>query len=98
LPLIRVLVLAVSYYANMYLQSDLDDFFRNFSPALVGKSPELISIDGGTSTEVRRLISRCCNASSCPFPGTGEQDQDTDVGETGYILQYTMSLAQPQPV
>ncbi|KAF8068813.1 subtilisin-like protein [Lyophyllum atratum] len=69
----------VSYYANTYLQSDLDAFFRNFSPMLVGKSPHLISIDGGKSTQAR-------------------QDQNTDVGETGYILQYAMSLVQPQPV
>lgn len=38
----------VSYYSNIYSQPDLDAFFRNFSPALVGKSPEFISIDGGT--------------------------------------------------
>ncbi|KAG5645670.1 hypothetical protein DXG03_005508 [Asterophora parasitica] len=57
----------VNYYANTYLQSDLDTFFRNYSPALVGKSPEFISIDGG-------------------------------VGEAGWVIQYAMSLVQPQPV
>ncbi|KAF8155864.1 subtilisin-like protein [Crassisporium funariophilum] len=38
----------VSYYSNTYLQSDLDTFFGNFSPSLVGKSPELVSINGGS--------------------------------------------------
>ncbi|KJA23155.1 hypothetical protein HYPSUDRAFT_201701 [Hypholoma sublateritium FD-334 SS-4] len=37
-----------SFYSNTYLQSDLDAFFADFSPALVGTSPILVSIDGGT--------------------------------------------------
>ncbi|KAG6810219.1 hypothetical protein H0H92_012845 [Tricholoma furcatifolium] len=65
-----------NYYSNIYLQSDLDSFFRNYSPSLVGKSPELVSIDGGSL----------------------EQDANTDGGEAGWILQYTMTLVQPQPV
>ncbi|KAG6817109.1 hypothetical protein H0H87_012630 [Tephrocybe sp. NHM501043] len=66
----------VNYYSNIYLQSDLDTFFRNHSPALVGKSPELVSIDGGNL----------------------EEDENTSGGEAGWILQYAMSLVQPQPV
>ncbi|KAJ3512186.1 hypothetical protein NLJ89_g3668 [Agrocybe chaxingu] len=37
----------VEYTPQAYLQSDLDMFNRNFSTALVGKSPKLVSIDGG---------------------------------------------------
>ncbi|KAF5310892.1 hypothetical protein D9619_008189 [Psilocybe cf. subviscida] len=40
----------VSYYSNSYLQSDLDLFFGNFSPALVGSSPTLMLIDGALGT------------------------------------------------
>lgn len=38
----------VSYFSDTYLQSDLDIFFGNFSPSLVGTSPILVSIDGGS--------------------------------------------------
>ncbi|KAI0787597.1 subtilisin-like protein [Fomes fomentarius] len=31
----------------VYLQSDLDDFFRLYAPEQVGNSPKLISVDGG---------------------------------------------------
>jgi tripeptidyl-peptidase-1 len=37
----------VEYTPQAYLGSDLDLFFANFSPSLVGSRPELISIDGG---------------------------------------------------
>ncbi|KAF7336098.1 Tripeptidyl-peptidase sed1 [Mycena venus] len=37
----------VSQAPATYLQSDLDTFFANFSPSLVGKSPLFVSIDGG---------------------------------------------------
>ncbi|KAF8148410.1 peptidase S8/S53 domain-containing protein [Crassisporium funariophilum] len=37
----------VEYTPQAYLQSDLDTFARNFSKDLVGKSPKLVSIDGG---------------------------------------------------
>ncbi|KJA23154.1 hypothetical protein HYPSUDRAFT_40323 [Hypholoma sublateritium FD-334 SS-4] len=66
----------VSYYSNTYLQSDLDTFFGNFSPALVGTAPTLVSIDGGTIA----------------------LDPDSSVGEDGWILEYAMTLAAPQPV
>ncbi|KAJ7635881.1 peptidase S8/S53 domain-containing protein [Mycena rosella] len=66
----------VSQAPATYLQSDLDTFFANFSPSLVGKSPLFVSIDGGIVDAV----------------------EGTDVGEDGWILQYTMALVQPQPV
>ncbi|KAJ7203774.1 peptidase S8/S53 domain-containing protein, partial [Mycena pura] len=66
----------VSGISNTFLQSDLDTFFANFSPSLVGKSPLFVSIDGGV-VDV----------------GNG-----SDVGEDGWILQYTMTLVDPQPV
>ncbi|KAJ6489762.1 subtilisin-like protein [Mycena sanguinolenta] len=66
----------VSNVPNTYLQSDLDTFFANFSPSLVGKSPLLVSIDGGIVDAVN----------------------GTDVGEDGWVLQYTMALVEPQPV
>ncbi|KAF8190288.1 peptidase S8/S53 domain-containing protein [Mycena galopus ATCC 62051] len=37
----------VSQAPATYLQSDLDTFFANFSPSLVGESPLFVSIDGG---------------------------------------------------
>ncbi|KAF8134388.1 peptidase S8/S53 domain-containing protein [Boletus edulis] len=37
----------VEYTPEAYLQTDLDMFFGNFSPNLYGKSPYLVSIDGG---------------------------------------------------
>ncbi|KAJ8701661.1 hypothetical protein PTI98_000425 [Pleurotus ostreatus] len=37
----------VNFHPNTYLQSDLDLFFENFSPSLVGSSPTFVSIDGG---------------------------------------------------
>ncbi|TFK38001.1 peptidase S8/S53 domain-containing protein [Crucibulum laeve] len=69
----------VSHYSNTYLQSDLDNFFGNFSPSLMGKSPTLVSIDGGKCRTI-------------------ELDENTDVGEDGWVLQYTMTLVQPQTV
>ncbi|KAH9474907.1 Aorsin [Psilocybe cubensis] len=37
----------VEYTPQAYVQSDLDKFHSNFSSALVGKQPKLVSIDGG---------------------------------------------------
>jgi tripeptidyl-peptidase-1 len=37
----------VEFTPQAYVGSDLDIFFANFSPSLVGSRPELISIDGG---------------------------------------------------
>ncbi|PPQ78612.1 hypothetical protein CVT25_010576 [Psilocybe cyanescens] len=66
----------VTYYPDTYLQSDLDTFFRNFSPSLVGVAPKFVSINGGSI----------------------EVDANSDVGEDGWILEYAMTLTQPQPV
>jgi len=82
----------VSYYSLTYLQSDLDAFFRNFSPSLVGQSPKLVSIDGGKASFY------CTLTGSHLLPGTIAVDEETDVGEDGWILQYLMTLTQGQPV
>ena len=37
----------VEYTPQAYVPSDLDMFFTNYSPALVGMRPNLVSIDGG---------------------------------------------------
>ncbi|KAJ6542704.1 peptidase S8/S53 domain-containing protein [Mycena capillaripes] len=37
----------VEYTPQAYVASDLDLFFGNYSPSLVGSRPELISVDGG---------------------------------------------------
>ncbi|KAF3928657.1 Aorsin [Arthrobotrys entomopaga] len=37
----------VAVTPETYLQEDMDIFFANFSPALVGKAPDVKSIDGG---------------------------------------------------
>jgi tripeptidyl-peptidase-1 len=37
----------VEYTPQAFLQSDLDMFYRNFSPSHVGRSPNVVSIDGG---------------------------------------------------
>lgn len=43
----RLISKIVNFHPNTYLQSDLDLFFENFSPSLVGSSPTFVSIDGG---------------------------------------------------
>lgn len=61
----------VEYTPNAFLQSDLDMYFRNFSPKLVGQSPTLVSIDGGvdqTQTE--------------DFSLNGESDLDFEIAMT----------------
>ena len=40
----------VEYTPQAYLADDLDLFFRNFSKSQVGQRPDLVSIDGGTSS------------------------------------------------
>ncbi|KAF9553992.1 hypothetical protein CPC08DRAFT_208677 [Agrocybe pediades] len=43
----------VEYTPQAYLQSDLDMFHANFSSHLVGKSPKLVSIDGGVVQDIQ---------------------------------------------
>ncbi|KAF4612802.1 hypothetical protein D9613_011842 [Agrocybe pediades] len=43
----------VEYTPQAYLQSDLDMFHTNFSSHLVGKSPKLVSIDGGVVQDIQ---------------------------------------------
>ncbi|KAF9044720.1 subtilisin-like protein [Hymenopellis radicata] len=59
----------VSQAPATYLQSDLDTFFANFSPAWSGSRPWIVDAVEGT-----------------------------EIGEDGWILQYTMTLVEPQPV
>jgi tripeptidyl-peptidase-1 len=84
----------VSYFDNTYLQSDLDMFFRNFSPASVGKSPVLVSINGGGSF---RILSSNASA-EVGETGSIEPEETSGVGEDDWILEYAMTLTQPQPV
>ncbi|KAJ7185816.1 peptidase S8/S53 domain-containing protein [Mycena filopes] len=44
----------VEYTPEAYVPSDLDLFFANFSPSLVGRRPEPISIDGGVVQNISR--------------------------------------------
>ncbi|KAF8265230.1 subtilisin-like protein [Lactarius quietus] len=37
----------VEFTPQAYIASDLDLFFKNFSPTLIGQRPKLVSIDGG---------------------------------------------------
>ncbi|KAK7025000.1 Tripeptidyl-peptidase sed1 [Favolaschia claudopus] len=67
----------LSHAPSTFLQQDLNTFFANFSPNLVGKEPIVASINGGSTDFVN---------------GT------TGVGEVDWILQYMMTLTQPQPV
>ncbi|KAN0090293.1 Peptidase S8/S53 domain containing protein [Hyaloscypha variabilis] len=61
----------VEYTPQAYLPSDLDMFFRNFSPSLVGQRPTFDSIDGGLlQTEVES------------FDYNGESDLDLEYGMT----------------
>jgi hypothetical protein len=39
--------IVVEYTPQAYIQSDLNLFFNSYSPAQVGTSPVLASIDGG---------------------------------------------------
>lgn len=51
-----------------YLRSDLDMFFANFSPPLVGSAPILDSIDGGIDQTVHQVCFLQSFA-SIPFSG-----------------------------
>lgn len=68
-------------------------FFRNFSPSLVGKSPSLVSINEGP---LQRLI--VCVITDNLTTGSIEIDESSSVEEDDWILEYAMSLVEPQPV
>ncbi|KAF8517279.1 subtilisin-like protein [Hysterangium stoloniferum] len=59
----------VEYTPQAFLQSDLNLFFSNFSPSLVGTSPTLISIDGGVAQTTQQS-----------FNFNGESDLDLEFG------------------
>jgi tripeptidyl-peptidase-1 len=81
----------VEYTPQAYLQSDLDMFNAMYSPALVGKSPTLVSIAGGKFPhqwiEETLLIITCIlgvvQNIDRGFAFNGESDLD---------LEYTMNL------
>lgn len=59
----------VEYTPQAFLQGDLDLFFGNFSPSLVGQSPKFVSIDGA--------VVQTTNQS---FDFNGESDLDLEYG------------------
>jgi tripeptidyl-peptidase-1 len=61
----------VEYTPQAYLQSDLDMFYRNFSPSHVGQKPNLISVDGGFAQTTEK-----------DFGVNGESDLDIQYGQT----------------
>ena len=81
----------VEYTPQAYLQSDLDMFFANFSPSLVGKSPDFISMDGG------QFKSFCCLSKVLIFVGVIQTMQTgfNFNGESNLDLQYAMNLVNP---
>jgi tripeptidyl-peptidase-1 len=68
-------------------------FFRNFSPALVGESPVLVSIDGGGFFQIS-VINICAQERES---GSIEPVETSDFDENDWILEYAMTLTQPQP-
>lgn len=61
----------VEYTPQAYLQSDLNMFFANYSPALVGHSPIFDSIDGGVDQTIDQS-----------FDYNGESDLDLEYSMT----------------
>ena len=61
----------VEYTPQAYVPSDLDLFFRNFSPKAVGERPILDSIDGGVVQQI-----------DMSFNFNGESDLDLEYSMT----------------
>lgn len=82
----------MEYTPQAYLQPDLDMFFGNFSPNLYGRSPFVISIDGGKGVHYRQLyigLTFHLGYAQTEYQGfnyNGESDLD---------LQYGMGLVGP---
>lgn len=55
---LSLMLRVVEYTPQSYLQDDLNMFARNFSSDLCGKSPVLVSIDGGMYARSRAVWSR----------------------------------------
>lgn len=82
-------VCTVEYTPQAYVQSDLDMFNKNFSTAIVGKSPNLVSIDGGTAfVLVRGLRTLMRKIGVIQNVQTGFDFN----GESNLDLQYAMNL------
>lgn len=65
----RLVYSTVEYTPQAYLQSDLQVFAKNYSTDLIGKAPNLVSIDGGkylspneayVDTEYQPSVRRLC--------------------------------------
>lgn len=73
----------VEYTPQAYVPSDLDMFFRNYSPQLVGDRPIFDSIDGGVVQQT-----------NMSFDFNGESDLDLEYGMTlSYPQQVTLYQA-----
>ncbi|KAF8478880.1 subtilisin-like protein [Gautieria morchelliformis] len=72
----------VEYTPQAFLQGDLDLFFGNFSPSLVGQTPTFISIDGGVAQTIDQS-----------FNFNGESDLDLEYGMT-LVAPQTVTLYQ----
>ncbi|KAF9046283.1 subtilisin-like protein [Panaeolus papilionaceus] len=72
----------VEFTPQAFLGPDLDLFFRNFSPSLVGVRPANVLIDGGEDDSVVQTTDQS-------FDMNGESDLD---------LEYAMGLTAPQPI
>ena len=68
----------VEYTPEAYVPSDLDMFFRNFSPAQVGERPTFDSIDGGVNQQTNKS-----------FGFDGEPDLDL---EYALVLVYPQTV------
>lgn len=85
----------MEYTPEAYLQTDLDMFFGNFSPTLYGRSPFMVSIDGGKSV--------CCIESYIgltPRSGYAQTEYQgfSYNGESDLDLQYGMGLVGPSQI
>ncbi|KAH0829140.1 peptidase S8/S53 domain-containing protein [Lanmaoa asiatica] len=82
----------VEYTPQAYLQTDLDIFFGNFSPTLYGRSPYMVSIDGGKGVRCTNFhigLTFHSGYAQTEYQGFGYN------GESDLDLQYGMGLVGP---
>ncbi|KAG1804120.1 subtilisin-like protein [Suillus subaureus] len=80
----------VEYTPQVYVQSDLDLFAKNFSTDLEGVSPTLVSIDGGSLTPSGSSAS----GSDASFDYNGESNLDLEYGMTLVTKKQNITLYQ----
>jgi tripeptidyl-peptidase-1 len=73
----------VEYTPQAYVQSDLDMFYKNFTPSLVGTAPKLVSIDGGVVQTTDRS-----------FGANGESNLDIQYAQALIGKDLTLTLYQ----